>query len=100
MVSVYALLCAATLLRGDCTPETAIDVVRMPDADNELACFRGAMTTMAQLAIQPQDGEYWKIVCRHGGGAGPNFAASPPETPPSIAGPPLRSTRAAPRGSH
>jgi len=100
MVSVYALLCAAALSRSDCTPATAIDVVRMPDADNEIACFRDAMTTLAQLAIQPETGEYWKIVCRHGGGAAPNFAASPSKTPPSIGGPPLRSTSAAPRGSH
>jgi len=97
MVSVYALLCAATLLRGDCTPETAIDVVRMPDAENEMVCFRDAMTTVAQLAVQPHDGEYWKFVCSHDGGA-TNFGAAPPGGPPSIGGPPLRSTSAEPRG--
>lgn len=100
MVSVYALLCAAALLRSDCTPATAIDVVRMPDADNEMACFRDAMTTVAQLAVQPAGGEYWKIVCSDAGGGAPNFAVSPPEATPTIAGPPLRSTSAAPRGSH
>lgn len=99
MVSVYALLCAAALLRSDCTPATAIDVVRMPDADSETSCLRDAMTTVAQLAVQPA-GEYWKIVCSDAGGGAPNFAVSPPKPPPSIGGPPLRSTSAAPRGSH
>jgi hypothetical protein len=63
MVSVYALLCAASLLRGDCTPATAIDVVRMPDAENELSCLRDSMTTLAGLAIPPTAGDYWKIIC-------------------------------------
>jgi hypothetical protein len=63
MVSVYALLCAATLLRGECTTATAIDVIRMPDAANELACVRDSMMTLASLAIQPRAGEYWKVVC-------------------------------------
>jgi hypothetical protein len=76
MVSVYALLCAATLLRSECTTATAIDVIRMPDADNELACLRGSMMTLAPLAIQPAAGEYWKIVCAHGDDELPNLAAS------------------------
>lgn len=63
MISVYALLCAATLLRSDCTPATAIDVVRMPDAENELSCLRNSMMTLGQLAIRPEADEYWKIVC-------------------------------------
>jgi hypothetical protein len=39
MVYVYALLCAANLLRSDCSTDTAIDVIRMPNAANELACL-------------------------------------------------------------
>jgi hypothetical protein len=99
MVSVYALLCAAALLRSDCTPATAIDVVRMPDAESGTSCLRHAMLTVAQLAVQPAAGEYWEIVCSDAGSA-PNFAVSPPEVPPSMGEPPLRSTSAAPRGSH
>jgi hypothetical protein len=76
MVSVYALLCAATLLRSECTTATAIDVIRMPDADNELACLRESMVTLAPLAIQPEAGEYWKIVCARSGGEPPNVAVS------------------------
>ena len=62
MVSVYALLCA-TLLHSECTTATAIDVIRMPDAENELACLRDSMTTLAGLAIQPGNSEYWKVIC-------------------------------------
>jgi len=65
MISVYALLCAATVLRCECTPATAIDAIRMPDADNELACLRDSMTTLAGLAIRPGSGEYWKVIWVH-----------------------------------
>jgi hypothetical protein len=75
MVSVYALLCAATLLRSECTTATAIDVMRMPDANNELACLQGSMMTLASLAIRPEGGEYWKVVCAHNGDL-PNVAGS------------------------
>jgi hypothetical protein len=63
MVSVYVLLCAAALSRGECTEATAIDVIRMPDAENALTCLRGSMMTLGPLAIQPKGGEYWKIIC-------------------------------------
>jgi hypothetical protein len=75
MVSVYALLCAATLMRSECTTATAIDVMRMPNADNELACLRDSMITLAGLAIRPAGGEYWKVVCAHNGDL-PNVAES------------------------
>jgi hypothetical protein len=77
MVSVYALLCAATIARGECTPVTATDVLRMPDADNELACLRDSMMTLGYLAIQPEAGEYWKIVCARGSSL-PKVTESPP----------------------
>ena len=77
MVSVYALLCAAALLRSECSTATAIDVLRMPAADNEFACLRDGMTTLAGLAIQPRADEYWKVVCGNGGGGPPNVAGSP-----------------------
>ncbi len=76
MVSVYALLCAGTLLRNECTTATAIDVIRLPDAYTELTCLRDSMVTLAPLAIQPEAGEYWKIVCARSGGEPPNVAAS------------------------
>jgi hypothetical protein len=57
MVSVYALLCVAALARSECSPATAIDVLRMPDADNELACLQGSMMTLARLAVQAEAGD-------------------------------------------
>ena len=63
MVSVVALLCAATMAHSDCSVDNAIDVIRLPDATSELNCAQGTMTTLASLAIQPTNGEYWKIVC-------------------------------------
>ena len=63
MVSVVALLCAATIAQSDCSVDNAIDVIRLPDATSELNCMEGAVTTLASLAIQPTNGEYWKISC-------------------------------------
>ncbi len=107
MVSVYALLCTATLLRGDCTPATAIDVVRMPDADNQMACLMGSMMTLARLAIQPHPGEYWKIVCAEdaagddGGDDGGGLPAYPAaaSAAPATGGPPPQSSAFDPRRS-
>lgn len=77
MISVYALLCSAALLHSVCTPLTAIDVVRLPDADNELSCLRDSMVTVASLAIQPKSGEYWKFVCSRGTSAVVDNAKEP-----------------------
>jgi hypothetical protein len=63
MVSVVALLCAAMIAQSDCSVDNAIDVIRLPDATSELNCVQGAMATLASLAIQPANGEYWKIMC-------------------------------------
>ena len=63
MVSVVALLCAATITQSDCGVDNAIDVIRLPDATSELNCVQGAMATLASLAIPPANGEYWKIMC-------------------------------------
>ena len=63
MVSVVALLCAATLAQSNCSVDNAIDVIRLPDATSELNCMQGTMATLASLAIQPANGEYWKIMC-------------------------------------
>jgi hypothetical protein len=63
MVSVVALLCAAGIACGDCSPENAIDVIHMPDAANELACMRDSMMTLAPLAIRAGPDEYWRVVC-------------------------------------
>jgi hypothetical protein len=63
MVSVVALLCAATMAQSDCSVDNAIDVIRLPGSTNELSCVQDSLATLASLAIQPTGGEYWKIIC-------------------------------------
>ena len=67
MVSVYALICAATVAQSDCSVDNAVDVIRMPDSGSQVNCFQDSMVTLASLAIQPEGGEYWKIVCAEPG---------------------------------
>ena len=74
MVSVYALICAAMVAQSDCSVENAVDVMRLPDADTSLNCLQGAMMTLAGLAIQPTEGEYWKEVCKPSGELEPDIA--------------------------
>ena len=64
MVTVYALLCAASVAGSDCAIDNAIDVIELPKVDSDLSCLQDSMVTLAQLAIQPNSGEYWKIVCK------------------------------------
>lgn len=71
MIKVVALLCAATIPRGECTSQNAIDVIQMPDAANELVCMRDSMMTLAALAIRARPDEYWTVVCMAPGAAGP-----------------------------
>src|SRR6185295_11237083 len=52
MVSVVALLCAATMAQSDCSVDNAIDVIRLPDSGNEVGCLQDAIATLASLAIQ------------------------------------------------
>jgi hypothetical protein len=63
LVWVFALLCGGHLSAAECTIETAIDVIRFPDARNEDACLRDGMMTIAPLAVQAGPNEYWKFVC-------------------------------------
>jgi len=67
MVSVYALLCAATVAQSDCGIANAIDVIRMPDSESSVHCLQDVMMTLASLAIQPEGGEYWKAACAEQG---------------------------------
>lgn len=60
---VFALLCGGHLSTAECTTDTAIDVIRFPDASNEIACLQDSMMTVAPLAIQAGPDEYWKLIC-------------------------------------
>ena len=63
MVAVVALLCVAGIAPANCTQDTAIDVVAMGNAANELSCMQDSLMTLASLAIQAGPNEYWKVVC-------------------------------------
>jgi hypothetical protein len=39
----------------------------MPDAANELNCLEDTVVTLAALAIQPNGGDIWKVVCARQG---------------------------------
>ena len=60
---VFIYLCAASTEPADCDRRTAIDVALGPQAANEVMCGLGAQEMMAQTAIRPKDGEYFKIAC-------------------------------------
>jgi hypothetical protein len=62
---VFIYLCAASTAPADCDRTNAIDVALGPPAANELMCGLGAQEMMAQTAIRPKDGEYFKIACVH-----------------------------------
>jgi hypothetical protein len=40
MVSVFALLCAATIARSNCSRENAIDVLKLSETTDEFSCMR------------------------------------------------------------
>jgi hypothetical protein len=63
MVWVFALLCSTSLAAADCDGGKAIDVIRLPDEINEMACLHNSMAVVASLGIQAGTDEYWKFVC-------------------------------------
>jgi hypothetical protein len=63
MVSVIALLCAATIVQSDCTRDNTIDVASLADAPDELSWMRDSMLILASLAIRDGPNEYWKVIC-------------------------------------
>ena len=66
-VHLVALICALATPPGDCTRETALQVINLPSAPNELGCMYPAQATVAGLAIAPREGEeYLKTECRRG----------------------------------
>jgi hypothetical protein len=63
MVSVIALLCAATIARSDCSRANAIDVVKLADEADELSFMRESIIVLAALAIRAGPDQYWKVIC-------------------------------------
>jgi hypothetical protein len=67
MIKVLVLVCNASLAPQDCTPQNAIDVIKAPDANNEVMCAMQAQAYMAQTSLsRRRDRAYLKIVCRRG----------------------------------
>lgn len=63
--SVLILICALSVNPSRCTPESAVDVVYGPHAENEFLCGLLGQTTLATSAIAPREGkDYIKIVCQ------------------------------------
>jgi hypothetical protein len=72
MVSVVAFLCALALSPSECSRATAVDVIALPAAPNEQACFREAQSTLADLAIRVDSEHRWIVKCgRSNQGMGP-----------------------------
>ncbi len=72
MVSVVAFLCALALSPSECSRATAIDVIALPAAPNDLVCMQGAQMTLAELAIRADAEHRWIVKCsRSNQGLGP-----------------------------
>ena len=64
MFKVLILICAASVDRAACTPNTAVDVVRGPLAHSLSQCAHESQTTLAQTSLAPEAGkQYMKVVC-------------------------------------
>ena len=62
--SVVVLICALNVGRAECQPETAIDVMRGPRADNAMMCGMLGQALVGQTVLAPREGlEYMKILC-------------------------------------
>jgi len=62
--SLMILICAATLSRSDCQPDTATDIVRGPEVDNAIMCGLNAQTMIAGTdLLQPDKTQYMKVIC-------------------------------------
>jgi hypothetical protein len=57
------LVCSVTLSHSDCQPNTAVDVVRGPQADNPVMCGAYAQMMMARTDLV-QANEYMKVLCK------------------------------------
>jgi hypothetical protein len=65
-VHLVALICALATPPQDCSRETALQVINLPSAPNELGCMFQGQATVAGLAIAPRGDEYLKTECSRG----------------------------------
>ena len=64
MIQTVILICALSLGRPDCQPDTARVVLQGPPAENEFTCMFTGQTTLAGTAIEVGKEEYVKVLCR------------------------------------
>lgn len=69
LFQVVILVCAMTTAHRDCQPDTALDVIQGPEAQNELMCGFHGQAYLASTAIgrRLHEGEYVKIKCTRTG---------------------------------
>ena len=60
---ILALVCSVGTAKPDCTPDTAVDMVKGPKVAGELLCGLQGQTMMAGAVAPRPDLEYLKVVC-------------------------------------
>ena len=62
--SMVILICSTALSHSDCQPNTALDVVRGPQADVSVMCALNSQTMIARTdLVQAGGAQYMKVVC-------------------------------------
>jgi hypothetical protein len=63
-IVMLILICSANVFTTQCQPSTALDVIRGPDASNEVTCASMGKRIIAATALRPRfRAEYVKIIC-------------------------------------
>ena len=83
MYKVLLLICTLGLHQSECTVDTALDVVRGPNAFDLASCGLKSQAYLASTAIgrRLSDGEYSKIVCQRTGIGGHTLGQVLPPRP-------------------
>lgn len=64
MFTILILVCSVTIDHAACHRNTAIDVMRGPQVQNEIMCGLFGQTQIAPTALAPKPGlEYLKVEC-------------------------------------
>ena len=65
LIKALVLVCASGLSPQDCTTNTAMDVIKAPDAPNEVLCELQAQAYIATLRFRPDaQNAYAKVLCK------------------------------------
>ena len=84
MIKVVVLVCATSTPRAECQPDTALDIIKAPDASTMGLCSLQAQAFLAQTAVARDlaSDNYLKIQCtrRHVPEATATHCPGPPES--------------------